>query len=377
MERYLTAEISASAVRANLALLRERLPAATKLCAVVKADCYGHGLETLVAAVGAASDWLGVATPQEAVSVRDRGCEGPVLMFFSPCAFADTGHLDEILDELVARKITLTLAAADEATVVARAAARVGAEASVHVMIDTGMGRGGIGDDQAPELVDQVRREAGLKLTGLYTHFATADEADKTFTLQQLGRFQEAVAACGDVGGLTLHAANSAAAIDLDQAHLDMVRPGIAVYGYQPSDEMQTKLSLRPALRLIARLVLVKDVPEGSRCGYGLTYSYDRPSRMGLVAVGYGDGYPRCLSNRAVMRVRGTAVPVRGRISMDQTIIDLTDVPEARVGDRVEVVCDDPAAANSVENLARLAGTIPYEITCGLGKRRVRHVLVE
>jgi len=374
MDSYLTAEISVSAVRANLGLLRGRLAATTKLCAVVKADCYGHGLATLADVIGAEADALAVATAEEAIPIRQGGYGGQVLMFFAP---SEADRLAEALDELVARQITLTLVAPQEAAAVAEAARRVGTDAQVHVMIDTGMGREGTPAELAPALVHHVRRTPGLRLTGMYTHFATADEADKTFTRDQLARFLRAVDACGPREGLTLHAASSAALIDLRQTHLDMVRPGISIYGYQPSDQMHTRLPLKPAMRLLAPLMIVKDAPAGSRCGYGLTHRFDRPSRVGVVPVGYGDGYPRRLSNQAVMRLGGREVPVRGRVSMDQTIVDLTGSPDARVGDEVEVISNDPAAPNSVESLARLAGTIPYEITCGLGKRRVRRVLVD
>ena len=154
-----------------------------------------------------------------------------------------------------------------------------------------------------------------------------------------------------------------------------MVRPGIAVYGYQPSDQMHNRLPLRPALRLWGRLMQIKTVPAGSRCGYGLTHTFDRPSRLGLVPVGYADGYLRSLSGKGVMRVAGREVAVCGRVSMDQVIVDLTDLPQVRVGQKVEIISPDPAAPNSVEGLSRLAGTIPYELTCRLGPR-VRRVLV-
>ena len=169
--------------------------------------------------------------------------------------------------------------------------------------------------------------------------------------------------------GLIIHSANSAGIIDLPQAHLDMVRPGISVYGYQPSDHMLRRAELRPALRLTGSMLLVKDVPAGGQCGYGLTYTFTEPGRIGIVPIGYADGYPRCLSNRSTMRVGGIDVPVRGRVSMDQTIVDLTGAPQARAGDEVEIISSDPASPHSVENLARLAGTIPYEITTSLGRR--------
>ena len=372
----LTAEISGSAVTENLKLLRQRISPGTKLCAVVKANCYGHGLEALLGIIAARADMLGVATAEEALEVRRMGYDGVLLVFFPACACAKAQDRCNTLEELISRDVTLTVVTAAGAEAAAHAARRVATEANVHVKIDTGMGRSGVPIDAAPALVEQVRKLAGIKLTGLYTHFASADEADKTPTLQQLGRLAKVVGACGAHVGLTIHAANSAATIDLPQTHWDMVRPGIAIYGYQPSDQMRTKLPLRPALRLAGRLMQIKDVPEGGSCGYGLTYTFDRPGRAGLVPVGYADGYMRSLSNKSTMRIRGRDVPVRGRVSMDQTIVDLTGLGDARVGDEVEIISPEPQAPHSVENLAHLAGTIPYEITCRLG-RRVRRVLAD
>ncbi len=376
MESYLIAEISASAVAHNLALLRKLLAPATKLCPVVKADCYGHGLDLLLGVISQAADCLAVATPQEAIHLRQLGYERPILAFFSACAFTDGQELRDALDELIAHQVTLTVVSPAEASAVAESARRVGAQAQIHIKVDTGMGRSGVLPDDAALLAACLRQHQSIRLTGMYSHFASADEDDKSYAHQQIEAFNQAVAAAGGHSGLTLHAAASAATIDLPQAHLDMVRPGIAVYGYQPSDEMHNRLPLRPALRLCGRLMQIKEMPAGSRCGYGLTFAFSRDSRIGLVPIGYGDGYFRSLSNKAQMRIRGRYVPIRGRVSMDQIIIDLTDVPGATVGDEVEIISSDPAAPNSVENLARLAETIPYEITCRLGKR-VRRVLVE
>jgi len=369
MESYLNAEISASAVAGNLSLLRGLLAPGVKLCAVVKADCYGHGLALLLETLQAGADCLAVATPQEAIDLRGLGYEGAILMFFSACAFADGQERLDALAELISRNITLTVTSGRELDVVAETAAKVAAQAVIHVKIDSGMGRSGIPAESAGPLIRQARAQRGVKLEGIYTHLATADEADKSYARKQLERFLAAVQAGGGRDGLVIHAANSAGTIDLSEARLDMVRPGIAVYGYQPSDEMHHRLPLRPALRLTARLMQVKNLPAGSRCGYGLTHTFARPSRVGLVPVGYADGYLRCLSNRATMRVAGCDAPVRGRVSMDQVIIDLTDAPSATIGDEVEIISPDPDAPHSVANLARLAGTIPYEITCLLGKR--------
>ena len=373
---YLTAEISASAIRHNVQVLRDHITAGAAICAVVKANCYGHGTVTLLGLIEELADCLGVATPEEALYLRRLGYERQVLMFLPSCAWATGQELHEALDCLIAEGVTLTVVAPEEVAAIAEACKRVGGQAEAHVKIDTGMGRGGIPAHLAPKLVQQARESGAVRLTGLYTHFAIADEADKSFTREQLACFLDTVDRCGGRKGLVLHGANSAVAIDLPETHLDMVRPGIAIYGYQPSDEMQTRLPLRPALRLTAQLMQIKTVPASGRVGYGLTYQFKRDTPVGLVPVGYADGYLRELSNRATMRIRGVDVPIRGRVSMDQTVIDLTDVPGARVGDEVEIISPDPANSHSLENLARLAGTIPYELSCRLG-RRVRRILVD
>ncbi|MCK4626226.1 MAG: alanine racemase, partial [Phycisphaerae bacterium] len=204
-----------------------------------------------------------------------------------------------------------------------------------------------------------------------------ADDADKTSTLGQFRRFMRTVDECGGRSGLTLHAANSAATIDLPETHLDMVRTGLALYGYQPGENLRNVLPLKPSLRLTGPLVQIKDVRAGSATGYGLTYTFARDARVGLVPVGYADGYPRSLSNVASMRVRGCDCPVRGRVSMDQTVIEITDVPDAAIGDEVEIISPDPSAPNNASNLARLAGTIPYEILSRLGTNRIKRVIVD
>jgi len=371
MDGYLRAEISVSALRHNIRLIRSLLAPGVKLCPVVKANAYGHGLEQVLPVMEESADMLGVAICSEAARLRRLGWQRPVLMFTTVGA-GDARKLAA----LIARDVTLTLAALDELRLLREAAAKAGRPAEVHVKIDSGMTRGGVAVERAPELVAAARQADFVRLTGLYTHFACAEEADKSITQAQLRRFLEAVDACGGPAGLTLHAANSAACIDLPETHLDMVRPGIAIYGCKPSDGLHRALPLRPALRLTAPIVLIKDVPAGAATGYGLTYRFPRPARLALVPVGYADGYGRCFSNVASMRLRGVDCPVRGRVSMDQTVIEISDVPQAKVGDRVEVISSDPDAPHSVANLARLADTIGYEVVSRLGQR-IERVLVD
>ncbi len=374
MDGYLTAEISAAALRSNVAYLRSLLAPGVRLCPVVKADAYGHGLAVVLPILAPLVDGLAVATPSEAVRVRDLRFDRALLTFFSVLGFMDLGERRDALAELLASEAILTVTSDEEVELIAEEARREGRRAVVHVKIDTGMARSGVWHVEAAGLLRRIREHPDLRLTGAYTHFATADE-DRDFARQQLARFEAALAAGGGRDGLTLHAANSAALLELPESHLELVRPGMAVYGIRPSPLVRDG-ALAPALRLMGRLMQVKSVPAGTGCSYGLDYTFERDSRVGLVPVGYGDGYMFALSDRATVRVRGSDAPVRGRVTMDQIVVDLTDVPAAAAGDEVEILSARPADPHSAESLARLAGTIPYELVTRLGPR-VRRVLVE
>ncbi len=376
MLRYLQAEISASAVRENMKILRSCAALGTKLCPVVKCNCYGHGLGLLMPVFMEQADWLAVATPAEAIHVRRLKFLGPLLVLFSPCSQTIIQNRHAILDELIQRRVTLTVVSQNDVDELITEAGRVGQNVMVHVKIDTGMNRSGVPADLAAELIDRIVREPLVEMTGVYTHLATADEADKTFTHQQIKLFNETLTACNLPANVIRHAANSAGVLNHPESHFDMLRPGISVYGYRSSDVITDHPPLKPALRLMGHLMQIKTIPAGQKCGYGLTFECTRKTTLGLVPIGYGDGYFRCLSNKAQMRIGDKLVPVVGRVSMDQTIIDITDVPAAKLGDPVEIISNNPADPHSVENLARLAETIPYEITTRLG-HRVRRKLVD
>jgi len=317
---------------------------------------------------------MAVSTPYEANELRLLGYQGLILMFQSVFGFASGAEREDILTNLITQKITLTMVSPIEISLISLIAQRLGVDAEVHIKIDTGMGRSGILADDALDLIQRVEKTAGVKLTGIYTHFADAGAADKTFTFFQLQTFKKILKNC-NTSGLILHAANSAATIDIPNTYLNMVRPGLSIYGYQPSDTMQRHLPLQPALRLIGRLTQTKQIKAGNSCGYGLTHKFSQDARIGIVPIGYGDGYFRCLSNRAVVGIGGKYAPIRGAISMDQIIVELTEIPEVEAGDTVEIISPDPTAPNSVENLARLSNTIPYEITCRLGRRITRELV--
>lgn len=368
MKNYLTASISESAVRHNIAVLRGLIGDDVKLCPVVKDDCYGHGMDVLYPVLAELTDGFGVASPMEALDLRQKGYHGFILCFLS--AYFDDF---KVQDELVWQEITQTVMSKSALASIEDAARRVGKRARVHLKIDTGMGRLGVPANQAVDLINTIIASDLVELTGLYTHFATADEEERDFTFRQLELFKSILPANGS---LTCHAANSAATIDLAETYFDMVRPGIAIYGCHPSDQVRNIVGLKPCMSVKAKLIAVKHMRMGSRSGYGLTHEYDRDSRVGVVPIGYGDGYFRNLSNKACVRINGMNAPVRGRVSMDQMTVDVTDIPDAKVGDEVEIISADPEAPNCVENLARLAGTIPYEITCHLG-HNMRHRLID
>ncbi len=368
MKNYLTASISASAVRHNIAALRSLIGPTVKLCPVVKDDCFGHGMDVLYPVLAELTDGFAVAAPLEALELRRKGYHGFILCFLS-------AYFDDftIQDELVWQEITQTVMSKSALTSIQEAARRVGKTAKVHLKVDTGMGRLGVPSNQAVALIETIRKMPDVELTGIYTHFATADEKDRSAAYRQLESFNSILP---EVGNITVHAANSAATIDWPETHFDMVRVGIAMYGCHPSDHLLNRVDLQPCMSVKAKLIAVKHMRQGSKTGYGLIHEFQRDSRAGVVPIGYGDGYFRCLSNKAVVRINGMDASVCGRVSMDQMTVDVTDIPDIQVGAEVEIISSDPAAPNCVENLARLADTIPYEITCHLG-HNMRHVLVD
>ena len=368
MRHYLTAQISLNRVRHNLQVLRERLPDGCKLCAVVKANCYGHSVSVLLETIAKEADALAVATIPEALAIRETGCMAPLLVML-PCPVRVGGEHMEAAAQAIRHGVQLTLAEPADVAPLQRLAKTLHKRPGVHVKVDTGMGRGGALPVDALALVRALDKAGPLRWTGIYTHFATSDEADKTFAQTQFASFRSLLDQLNPPDGVVRHAANSAAIADLPHAALDMVRPGIAIYGYAPSDEIDSPLPVRPALRLIGPILQTKDLPAGSTCGYGRICRLSRDSRVGIIPAGYADGIPRRLSSCCPVGVGQAVVPVLGRISMDQIVIDLTDHPEVGVGQPVELISPDPNTPHSVANLARLAQTIPYEITSRLGPR--------
>jgi alanine racemase len=375
MSGILRAELSAASLGHNVEQLRRAIGPEVEICAVVKADAYGHGLRVLLPALGPLVDRLAVTLPPTALALRELGWERPILTFFRAAGCAPRDRVTERVTELARAGVTVTVVAEADVELLERVAQSLGRPVEAHLKVDTGMSRSGVLAADAPRLMARLRSSPGVRPTGVYTQIASADAPDLTSARSQLVVFDDALEAMGDTSDLTVHAANSAATLTLPESHYDMVRPGLAVYGCYPSPEMERTLDLRPILRVTAQILELKTVPAGSRTGYGLTHTFPGETLIGLVSVGYADGYPRSLGGRATMRVGGVDVPVCGRVSMDQLVVDLSAAEGVRVGDAVEVVADDPASPHGLEALARLAGTAPYEIACNLGPRVARRLV--
>ncbi len=378
MHRDIVAEINVDALRRNLRLVRQACGPTVRLCVALKGNAYGHGVDVVAPAlqdegVEAAS----VATIGEALELRQLGWKRPILCFGPTFAAATASERSERIQAAVEHDLTPTVVDGYGLRDLDAEGQRQDRVVDYHVKVDTGMGRMGVAPETAFDLIVRAREHGHARFAGLYTHLATADDEDLSFAHHQLAWFgnliQRLTAAGIDVP--VAHVANSSAIVRLPESHYGMVRPGLVIYGCRPGRHWPEDVRPEPVLRLCSHLVLTKQVPAGHSIGYGRSFTTDRPSVLGIVPIGYNDGYMRSLSNRAVMGVRGRDAPVVGRVSMDQTVLDLTDIPHARVGDEVTIIDDDPTRPNSVESFAALLGTVPYEVTCLLGHRVRRQAI--
>jgi alanine racemase len=309
-------------------------------------------------------DAIGVATIDEAAELPQLAV--PTLIF-QPVENAFLGPQRPRIEYAIKQGWHLMLCSKSAADDVARIAAMLNMRANIQVMIDTGMARAGVGVDRALELLHQVTQWPSLKMAGVCTHLAAADMPGDFIGEEQLGHFDRLTKHLNEK--VPRHAANSAAIFFMPQARYDMVRPGISLYGMDPTGQPSMDRPLRPVARFVATLVGVRDIPKGQGVGYSHTWIAPRDSRIGLVPLGYADGYTRLLSNRASMIVANKRAPVIGRVSMDLTTIDLSDIPQAAIGDEVTVIDNDPLSPASAYELARHAETITYEILCRIGPR--------
>lgn len=367
-ERYfrVTANIDLDAICNNIINTRKLVDNTTKIMAIIKADGYGHGavpIAKILDQIGV--DAFGIAILEEGIELRRAGIHKPLLILgYTP---------KEQFKELIHYDITSTIFQYSAAEELSKEALKQNKTANIHIKLDTGMSR--IGFSDKIENIKEIKKIAGLKgikIEGIFSHFACADETDKTSAQKQLQRFLAFVKQLEAEGVLIpiKHIANSAGIIDLPESQLDMVRSGISTYGLYPSDEVnKNKLILKPAMEIKTHVSYIKEVDAGVGVSYGSTYVTTNKTRIATIPVGYGDGYPRLLSSKGRILIHGKSAPIIGRVCMDQFMVDVTDIDNVKQGDEVTLVGKDGDQSVSVEEIAAMAYSFNYEFICNVGKR--------
>ncbi len=358
------ATINLPAFRSNLDVVRSCVGARVGIMAVVKANAYGHGMVRIAQeAVRTGVSSLGVARVNEGIELRKAGMEVRVLVFEVPP--------EPFLERAISENLELTVTSVSGAEGIARAARRASRKAKVHVKVDTGMGRLGIHHELAADAIESVVRLQGITLEGVYSHFATSDEEDKSFALEQLSRFELVLEELErrKVEIPLRHMANSGAILSLPSSHFDMVRPGIMLYGYPPRKEMPVTPPLEPVMSLLSVAAFVKEMQQRTSISYGRRYYAPAGARIATVPVGYADGYSRRLTNNTDVLIGGKRYPAVGTICMDHFMVDLGEGSDVREGDTVTLIGKDGSEEITAWDLAEKLQTIPYEITCAISAR--------
>ena len=362
----ITAYIHMDHIAQNFESMKKRIKSGTKMVAVIKTDGYGHGAVP-IAKLAEPCDYIwgfAVAAVSEGMELRAAGITKPILVL---------GYtFEEDYAQMIEHGIRPSVFTMEMAEAFASKAASMHVDAPVHIAVDTGMSRIGVKDDgEGARLVDRISRLDGLRIEGIFTHFARADERDKSSARAQMDRFS---AFCEElngrgVTGFLRHCSNSAGIMELPEANMDMVRASITIYGIYPSDEMdRDALPLCPAMELKSHVVYVKTISPGTPVSYGGTFVAQKPMKLATVPVGYGDGYPRSLSNKGYVLIHGQKARITGRVCMDQFMVDVTDMDVA-VMDEVTLLGRDKDAEITVDELGILSGRFPYEFVCDIGKR--------
>lgn len=361
------AKIDLDAVAWNMEQMKKNLKEGTEMVAVIKTDGYGHGA-VQVASMLESYDYVwgyAVATLDEAVVLRAAEIQKPILVL--GCIFPDQYW------EMLKYEIRMNVYTKEMAEAISALAVEKGEQAYVHIKLDTGMARLGFSAEESSiGEIKEIAELPNLVLEGVFTHFAKADEEDKTFTMMQLEKFEWMTQRLEEEGVTFpyVHASNSAGIIDVRRADYNLVRAGIAIYGLYPSEEVdKEKVQLKPALSLKSHIAFVKDIPAGTPVSYGGDFVSEHQMRIATIPIGYGDGYPRSLSDTGYVLIRGKKAPIIGRICMDQFMVDVSDIPEVKFGDKVTLIGRDQEEYLPVEKLSELSGRFNYEFVCDLGKR--------
>ena len=367
------ARVDLDAIEYNIERMKDNIHDGVKMLAVIKTDGYGHGA-VQIAHMLSEKDYIwgyAVATLEEAVALRNADVKDPILVL--GCIFPDQ------IKEAVRNDVRITTYTKELAEMISEAAEELGKPAFLHIKLDTGMSRLGFQiTEESAEEICQISRLPGIVMEGLFTHFAKADETDKTYTERQFQAYLWMKKQLEDRGVIFryYHCSNSAGIIDIKEVNMDLVRAGISTYGLYPSEEVNKKnVPLRPAMELISHVAHVKWVEPGTPVSYGGTYVTDRQTRIATIPVGYGDGYPRALSNKGYVLIHGKKAPILGRICMDQFMVDVTEIPDVKFGDKVTLIGKDGDEMLPVEVLGDLSGRFNYEFVCDLGKRIPREYI--
>jgi len=359
-------EIDLDRIEKNFHILERT--AGCKVMPVVKANAYGHGLEKAAARLETAgANWFGVARIEEAMLLRGAGIKANILVL----GYTSPTRVPHAIKE----NVTLTVYDFDVARQYQEQSDAISTPVKVHAKIDTGMGRLGIQMERSVEFIRYLQESSCIQLEGIFTHFACADEPDADTTNQQLERFNQILDQAGisDRSSLLIHAANSAGTLEFPSARFDLVRTGIAIFGLSPSRAVALPAGILPALSWKTRLISVKTLPPGHGVSYGFKYITQKEERIGVIAVGYGDGLRRTPGNHVL--IRGKKVEVIGNVCMDQCMVQLDSLPDAQIGDEVVIIGDQNGASISATDIANHWQTINYEVICGLASRMPRYYL--
>ena len=358
------AVIHLDAIRRNIDSAVKRVGKNVKVMAIVKANAYGHGAVPVARAIRDKVYGFAVATVREALELRRQGIDNLILVLGYVCK--------EEYEVVIQNNVTFALLSKEMAKEISDCAQRLGMTARCHIKVNTGMNRIGFPvNGEAISEIERLHKLPGLYCEGIFMHFATADESDKEFSRAQFELFMKAVNELSSRGVSfdIKHCCNSAGIIDLPEYALDMVREGILLYGLKPSDEVDSSMEYCPALELKSHVIFVKELPAGEGVSYGRTYITEAPTRVATVAIGYADGYPRSLSSKGYVLIRGKKAPIIGRICMDQMMVDVSDIEGVSVEDIVTLIGRDGDEYISIEELSELSGRFNYEFVCDLSER--------
>ena len=361
-------EINLDALECNFDAVREELPENMKILAVVKANAYGHGAIGVAKFLEDKADYLAVAATDEALELRKNGVNCPILIL---------GHIPYgDYDNIVKFNITPTISDFYEAELLSKAAVKAGVTAPLHIAVDTGMNRiGFLVNAESVKEIKEINSLPNIKIEGVFSHFAAADISDKTYTRKQVEKFDQFMKTLSaeGVNAPIKHLYNSAAIADLEKKY-DMVRQGIILYGLRPSDEVEfNNIKVpQPVMSMKTRVVQVKTLPAGECISYGCTYTTEKETKVATLCAGYADGVTRVLSNNGEVLIRGKRAKIIGRVCMDQFMVDVTDIPDVEAGDTATIFGTDGEETISVDEIAKKANTINYEIICNINSRVTR-----